>query len=305
MHITFGPILSRRFGMSLGVDLSPSKKQCNFNCVYCELQAQSPIDSQQSIVPVASVLHAITNALKENSCIDVLTFTANGEPTLYPFLGELIQETKKILLSYKHIKTLILSNGSKFLECKESLQYFDIVKFSLDSISLQKFKRVDKPSKTLDLEQIKYGIKEFAKDFQGDLIAEILIVKGFNDDKESNEKNAEFLREVGIKRLDLSTIDRPSSHRVEGVSNEKLYKLSQIFYGLNVCVATRKNDTTMQIQQQNLDNNGIIELLKRRPLSHLDSEILLTKESRERLEYLQQKGEIQIKNIAGVQFYCL
>lgn len=65
MQITFGPILSRRFGVSLGVDLSPSVKQCNFNCVYCELKAAKPIDTQSEITPTQTVLDSIESALKK------------------------------------------------------------------------------------------------------------------------------------------------------------------------------------------------------------------------------------------------
>lgn len=77
MKTIFGPVLSRRFGASLGIDLSPYKKQCNFDCLYCELAASAPLDAQDSIVEVSTII----NELKEhlNSDIDVITITANGE----------------------------------------------------------------------------------------------------------------------------------------------------------------------------------------------------------------------------------
>ena len=304
MQVVFGPIISRRFGISLGVDVSPNKKQCNFDCVYCELRANKPVDYQTTVIPVQTIVDSIAHHLQKQSNIDVLTFTANGEPTLYPFLEDLILESKKILKQYPHIKTLILSNGSKFLECKEALQHFDIVKFSLDSAVLQNFKKVDKPSKNLNLDCIKNGIKAFAKDFKGDLIAEVLIVKDINDDRESNKQTAAFLHSIpNLKRIDLSTIDRPSAYKVYPISNQKLYELSEIFEGMNVCIATRKNDTT-QITKQNLNQDEIITLLQRRPLSHLDSKHLLTQQSLAVLANMLQNNEIVIKNIAGVNFYC-
>ena len=230
MQVVFGPIISRRFGISLGVDVSPNKKQCNFDCVYCELRANKPVDYQTTVIPVQTIVDSIAHHLQKQSNIDVLTFTANGEPTLYPFLEDLILESKKILKQYPHIKTLILSNGSKFLERKEALQHFDIVKFSLDSAVLQNFKKVDKPSKNLNLDCIKNGIKAFAKDFKGDLIAEVLIVKDINDDRESNKQTAAFLHSIpNLKRIDLSTIDRPSAYKVYPISNQKLYELRDEF----------------------------------------------------------------------------
>lgn len=304
MQIVFGPILSRRFGISLGVDLSPHTKQCNFDCVYCELKAKKPVDSQIHIIPTQTILDSIKSALETHSNIQVLTFTANGEPTLYPHLEELIVETKKILLAYPNIKTLILSNGSLLYKQREALNHFDIVKFSFDSATNQKFKRVDKPSKTLDLDTIKQGIKSFAMQYNGELIAEVLIVYGINDDIESNKDTVTFLKEVNAKRIDISTIDRPSSHRVYPVSNETLYNLSALYAGLNVCVVMRKNDS-INIAKQELDESGIIELLKRRPLTNTDCEILLTQTSIERLKYMCNIKQIQIKDIAGVSFYCV
>ena len=106
MHIIFGPIHSRRFGKSLGVDLSPGKKQCNFDCLYCELDAAKTMDAYDDVVSVEEIATAIKSALKEHQDIDFITLTANGEPTLYPHLSELIDEINSFKGS---IKTLILS----------------------------------------------------------------------------------------------------------------------------------------------------------------------------------------------------
>jgi len=84
----FGPINSRRFGKSLGVDLSPEVKQCNFDCLYCELKAAKSVKSYKKILPFKQILKEIKESLKIYKDIDVLTFTANGEPTLYPQLDE-------------------------------------------------------------------------------------------------------------------------------------------------------------------------------------------------------------------------
>ncbi|STQ86439.1 radical SAM protein [Helicobacter muridarum] len=304
MDIVFGPVLSRRFGISLGVDLSPKGKQCNFNCVYCELQAQKTQDSQSDVASIQDILNAIEQALYKNCKIDVLTFTANGEPTLYPHLEELIIESKKILKPYVSIKTLILSNGSKFGECKNALKHFDIVKFSLDSISPAIFKRIDKPSKNLDINIIQHEIKDFARDYKGELVAEILIVKGINDDIESNVASANFLREINIKRLDISSIDRPSSHRVFPVSNAKLYEIAEVFSGLPVCVVTRGNDK-MSLDRQYVNREEILKILARRPLSMLDCEILWTTQSMNILEMLLKEGTVIQKNLAGTMFYYI
>ena len=83
-NIIFGPIHSRRFGVSLGVDLSPFVKQCNFDCLYCELAQSQTTQNQTNIVEVDEIIDALKEHLDEK--IDVITLTANGEPTLYPYL---------------------------------------------------------------------------------------------------------------------------------------------------------------------------------------------------------------------------
>ena len=302
MSLVFGPLLSRRFGLSLGVDLSPAYKQCNFNCVYCELKASSPIDSQEIVIPPSQVLSAIESALNLHKNLEVLTFTANGEPTLYPHLEEVILGAKSLVKPHPGLKTLILSNGSRFGECKEALMHFDLVKFSLDSLDPVVFKRVDKPSKSLSLSAMKAGLMDFAKDYRGELIAEILVVARINDEAHLHRQSADFLKTLGIKRLDISTIDRPSSHRVFPVSMSKLYEIAEVFDGLPVCVVTRQ-DAQKDIEKRNLDSKAILETLRRRPLSRLDCETLWDEASGQLVENLVKEGEVVIRRVAGLDFY--
>lgn len=304
MDIIFGPVLSRRFGISLGIDLSPTNKQCNFDCVYCELKPKKAMEHQDKVISVNKILEELQISLENNKKIDVLTFTANGEPTLYPHLEELILKTKKILKD-KSIKTLILSNGSKFKECKNALMNFDIVKFSLDSVDELIFKRVDKPAKNLKIDSIKSGIYEFSHKFNGDLIAEILIVKNINDKKEHLLKSIEFLKTLKLTRVDLSTIDRPSSYNVKPVENEKLKELSKLFVGLNVNVANRKKTEHYEVDKNTLNEKDILNLIRRRPLNINDCIKIMNDESLSKLEKLKENGLITIKTINENNFFYI
>jgi len=131
MNIIFGPIHSRRFGKSLGIDLSPSKKQCNFDCLYCELDPAKTVSTYDDIVTVDEIMAALNKALAEHGSVDFITLTANGEPTLYPQLSELIDAIDSIK---GDTKTLILSNGSTISDpgIREALAKLDMVKLSLD-----------------------------------------------------------------------------------------------------------------------------------------------------------------------------
>jgi len=130
-NIIFGPIHSRRFGKSLGVDLSPGKKQCNFDCLYCELDPAKTMGTQDEVLSVETIITAIKKGLSEHQDIDFLTITANGEPTMYPHLSELIDEINKIK---GKTKVLILSNAASIDDPKvqDALLKLDEVKLSLD-----------------------------------------------------------------------------------------------------------------------------------------------------------------------------
>ncbi len=302
--VVFGPVLSRRFGKSLGVDLSPSKKQCNYNCIYCELGKAKPIERMEEVIKVETLINAIQNALNNlTTPIDVLTITANGEPTLYPHLLELIQSIKPFL---KGVKTLILSNGSLFYEPKvqQALKEFDIVKFSLDAIDLKAFERVDKPY-SKDINKILEGILRFSQIYQGQLVAEVLLIKGVNDNANNLKLIADFLKQINIARVDLSTIDRPSSFKAPKLSEDELLKCSLFFEGL--CVSLPKRTATQADQAKKLISCGIDELLaliSRRPLSAEEAPLILDPNAFKHLETLLNHKQITIKKVGSLEFYC-
>ncbi len=304
LPVVFGPVLSRRFGKSLGVDLSPSKKQCNYNCIYCELGKAKPIERMEEVIKVETLINAIQNALNNLATpIDVLTITANGEPTLYPHLLELIQSIKPFL---KGVKTLILSNGSLFYEPKvqQALKEFDIVKFSLDAIDLKAFERVDKPY-SKDIDKILEGILSFSQIYQGQLVAEVLLIKGVNDSANNLKLIAAFLKQINIARVDLSTIDRPSSFKAPKLSEDELLKYSLFFEGL--CVSLPKRTATQADQAKKLISCGIDELLaliSRRPLSAEEAPLILDPNAFKHLETLLNHKQITIKKVGSLEFYC-
>ena len=300
MSITFGPINSRRFGKSLGVDLSPNMKQCNFDCLYCELKGQKVVDNQSSTVSVDEVISAIKEALAQNRDIDVLTLTANGEPTLYPYLGELIDRINEIK---GDIKTLILSNASTIAKpsVQEALLKLDSVKLSLDCATPKCFKKLDRASKSVDLEAIKQGMLEFSAKYSGNLLIEILVVEGINDSKEEIGKINQFLLKLKPTRIDLGTIERPPAYDIKPVSYDKLYSLSLEFdKSLNVSIATKQPNKEAKFDYT---KEQILHTLSLRPLTRDDIKILFNQASQKSFEELLESGEIKSINSAGVEFF--
>ena len=302
MSIIFGPIQSRRFGKSLGVDLSPDSKQCNYDCLYCELASTQTVDVQTSIVPVDEIITAIQSALADHPDIDVLTLTANGEPTLYPYLNELIDRINTFKGS---IQTLILSNGSTIDDprIQEALCKIDTVKLSLDCATPRCFKRIDRGHSGIDIETIKAGMLTFRRRTTHPLLIEILVVAGINDTPTEIEALNAFLLQLHPDRIDLGTIDRPPAYEVQPVTYETLYGLAGHFDPtLPVNITHRKHVTA---SPGSYDESAILATLAKRPLTPDDITILFDDASQKRLQTMVQNGEVRLKNNNNVDFFTL
>ncbi len=298
MKILFGPINSRRFGRSLGIDLSPSKKQCNFDCVYCELEAQKPQAKQDEIVSVEEIVLEVQNILEKNISFDFLTLTANGEPSLYPHLEELISSLRKIA---KDKKLLILSNGTAVLDQDKfnALLKLDVVKFSLDSAISKTFYRIDRALKNIDLEKMIEKMAEFKTQFKGDLVMEILVVKDLNDNEEEFIALNQALAKIAPLRVDLSTIDRPPAYAVKKVSEERLLELSKLITSTPVLLPKRHYES----EKLNFNEEELLKMLHLRSQSEIDIENKLDKASQVLLDKLIKEEKVKILNLAGVKFY--
>jgi wyosine [tRNA(Phe)-imidazoG37] synthetase (radical SAM superfamily) len=299
-NVTFGPIYSRRFGKSLGIDVSPSKKQCNFDCLYCELAKAKTISAQEEVVLVDDIIDAIKKALFEHKDIDVLTVTANGEPTLYPYLDELIDRINEFKGS---IKTLILSNASTINDnsIQKTLCKFDEVKLSLDCATSRCLKRLDRGHKDIDIEDIKSGMLEFAKMYDRELIVEILLVDGVNDDEENISKLNEFLVMLKPHRIDIGTIDRPPAYDVKPLSYEKMYEISLKFdSSLPIYIVSRHKQ---KVRASSYTQDEIVSTLAKRPLSIDDIEALFDEDSKKLFFEMLDSGKIDKIHTNGVVFY--
>ncbi|SFV49940.1 Putative Fe-S oxidoreductase [hydrothermal vent metagenome] len=299
-NIILGPIHSRRFGKSLGVDLSPGKKQCNFDCLYCELNPAKTMTGQDEVLSVEEIIEAIKKGLQEHEDIDFLTVTANGEPTLYPYLNELIDEINKIKCS---TKTLILSNAATISDTKvqEALLKFDEVKLSLDCATQSCLKKLDRSHSGIEVEAIKAGMLAFKKRYNGALVIEILIVKTLNDKAEEIKALNDYLFKLQPTRIDIGTIDRPPAFDVKPVSYEELLKISHWFDStLPVYIASRKKT---QMNASGYSNEQILDTLRKRPLTMEDIEVLFDEESQKRFQNLLKSKKIKSVETNGVKFY--
>ncbi|MEA2019294.1 MAG: radical SAM protein [Campylobacterota bacterium] len=298
MNLTFGPIPSRRFGMSLGIDLSPNLKQCNFDCLYCELKPAKTINQQINSPAVKDIVLEVKKSLLNHPSINVITFTANGEPTLYPYLSELIDEIDKIK---GEAKTLILSNGGNIYDkgIQQVLSKLDITKLSLDCISDRCFKKLDRINDTIDCKQIVSGMIEFRKLYDKELITETLFVKDLNDNDDEINLINDALQQIKPNRVDIGTIDRPPAYDVKPIDFKKLEYIANKLLNLPVNITYKNRPQSIQ----SFNEEEIINLLKMRPLTKEDIDNTFDKDSLIKLKNLVQNNIIFIKKSAGVEFF--
>ncbi len=298
MKILFGPVSSRRFGRSLGIDLSPSKKQCNFDCVYCELDPKKAQEKQDEIISIDKIISEVKVMLEKNVEFDFLTLTANGGPSLYPYLNELILSLRSIA---KDKKLLILSNGTAVLDEDKfnALLKLDVVKFSLDSAVTKTFYRIDRALKNIDLDKMIEKMADFRARFNGDLIMEILVVKDLNDNEEEFEALNQALKKIMPLRVDLSTIDRPPAYAVKKVSEEKLLELSKLIDSTPVLLAKRHYEG----EKLSFNEEELLKMLHLRSQSEIDIEVKFDEQSKTLLNQLIKEKKVKILDLAGVKFY--
>ena len=300
MSTIFGPVHSRRFGVSLGIDLSSSAKQCNFDCLYCELAPAPAMAHQHTVTPVEIIISDLKEVLDKHPSIDVITITANGEPTMYPHLNELIEQINAMK---GNIQTLILSNSASLSDKNvfNSLLKLDQVKLSLDAATSETFKKIDRPAEGIEITTIIESITRFSQVFEGKLFLEILFVKGINDSLSEIEALNNALLGIHSERIDIGTIDRPPAYAVQGLGFEELYTLSKSFdSSLPIHIVSR---THAQAVPNTYSDEEILTTLDKRPLTAEDISALFDSESKKRFQILLNQGKIAQIERSNVIFF--
>ena len=230
----FGPVHSRRLGISLGINLLPADgKVCSFNCIYCECgfnEDHRPTLPMPTREAVAEKLEAKLQQMQaEGQLPDVLTFAGNGEPTCHPHFAEIIDDTIRLRDNYcPKAKVCVLSN-STFIhrqQVHDALMRVDDNILKLDTIDPQYINKVDCPNGTYDVN----AIIEHMKDFKGHVIIQTMFMKGLcNGESVDNTGEAfvgpwlEAVKAIGPQQVMIYTIDRETpTQGLEKASREQL-----------------------------------------------------------------------------------
>lgn len=203
----YGPVPSRRFGLSLGVDVLPHKT-CSLDCTYCQLGPTDRLVAEPAaFYPVEEILADVAEALEDGPRPDVITLAGSGEPTLYDPLEALLDGLKALA----DVPLLLITNSSLLWrdEVARAARKADIIAPSLDAGDEETFRRLNRPHPDIDFERMLAGLAAATRAHPGEVRVEVMLVRGVNDDEASLRAIAARLAELRFDRIDVNTPVRP------------------------------------------------------------------------------------------------
>ena len=260
----FGPVPSRRLGISLGVDLVVSKS-CNLNCIFCECGATKKIQLERKrFKDMNEILEEISTVLKDIKP-DYITFSGSGEPTLSLDLGNISKAIKEDL---KYQGKICLITNSLLLadeNLMKDLEYIDLIVPTLNTLTQDIFEKIVRPDYRTSVEEIRKGFINLNKsNYKGKIWIEIFILENINDSDKNFVDIANFLKSENIRydKIQLNTIDRVGAERdLKAISFEKISRAKKILEenGLNnieiiKSLGELEEDKKIQVNQELLDN---------------------------------------------------
>lgn len=225
----FGPVPSRRFGRSLGIDLTPYKT-CSQNCVFCQLgqTTQRTIDRSE-YYPLAEIVSELKDWIRSGAQAEYITLSGSGEPTLHTGFGEVL----KFIKANSQIPAAILTNGSLLYlpEVREAACLADVVKVTISASDQSSYEWINRPHPDLRFEQLIEGQKTLRAQYQGELWLEVFLVDGMNATPSAAKRIAGIAAEIGPDRIHLNTSIRPPAEGFAGaVPRDRLASLASYFH---------------------------------------------------------------------------
>jgi len=305
-HYLFGPVPSRRLGISLGIDLVPMKT-CSLNCIYCECGSTTNLTlTRREYVPLAQAKTEFLHYLSNHPKPDYITFSGSGEPTLNSRIGEAI----RFIQSHETgIPVAVLTNGTLLSDpqVRNELKPASVVMPSLDAATDKVFIKINRPHPRLPIERMLDGLIQFRKEFKGRIWLEIFIVPGINDTDSELAALKSAILNIRPDRVQLNTLDRPGPvSSIRSATPEELQRIIR-FWGLDNISIIAKAQVRKKIVSYRKDVEGaILETIARRPCTLEDLTNILglhANEVNKYLDVLEADKKVSVNHLARGQFY--
>jgi wyosine [tRNA(Phe)-imidazoG37] synthetase (radical SAM superfamily) len=303
----FGPVNSRRLGISLGVDII-APKTCTLDCTYCECGQTTDLTSvQQEFISSEEIIAELNDYLSKSPTLDYITFSGCGEPTLHSGLLTIITHLKK---KYPQYKTALLTNAT--LLHRENVMnatlLFDLVAPSMDAVTEKSFELINRPVSDITLSRMLESLINFSHRYTGTLLLEIFIVPGINDSPEELTEFKKIVSGMKITRIQLNSLDRPGTEKsVVAATPQRLNEIAAFFSPLPVEIITRNASKTFQPVGTTEDTEEkIYSIIKRRPVTLKDLVTVTALGEQQVIDVitmLEKKGEIQRISVENNIFF--
>ena len=299
----FGPVPSRRLGLSLGVDIIQFKV-CSLDCVYCQLGRTTEKTTQRKeYVQIAPVIEELKDWIQKGGKADYITLSGSGEPTLNSRFGDLIDEIKKIT----DIPVAVITNSTLLTDetTRNACLKADLVVPSLDAADQEIFEKINRPASNINIEEIIEALRLFKLQFKGKFWLEIFFIESVNTSDQHIAQLKKAIDVIKPDKIQLNTAVRPTADQgINPMAYEKLKAIADKLGDNAEVVASFSPSERGEKIQTTADT--VLSMLKRRPCSLQDicqSLAIHPNEALKYIGYLQQSKQISSEEKNTVIFY--
>ena len=304
----FGPVASRRLGLSLGVDVIPFKV-CTLDCVYCEVgrTTQRTIE-RQAYTPIEPIIAQLKHRLNQGLQAHYISLCGSGEPTLHAGLGDLIDQIRLITT----IPIAVITNGTLLhrADVRRDCAKVDVVLPSLDAATMEAYEAINRPHPDLTAAQLIQGLTCFRREYTGEIWLELFFSDPFNTDSQNINAIRHALDRIKADKIQLNTAVRPTADPgIVPLTEQRLLDIAQQLG--NQCEIIAGFSKNPVVTGQSIPRQDLLTMLKRRPcsvedickslgiplelahtyLSELQQKELITKEHQGQTEYYTSKDK--------------
>ena len=282
----FGPVPSRRLGISLGVDLVPMKI-CTLNCNYCECGRTTKLTlDRKEYVPFEDVKEELLDYFAHHPKPEYITFSGSGEPTLNSRIGDVLNLIKS---QNTDIPVAVLTNGTLLFrqDVCDDIKNADLIMPSLDATTDAVFKKIDRPHPKLQINSIIEGLTKFRQEYSGQMWLEVFIIPGLNDTEQELTALKLAIEKIEPDRIQLNTLDRPGTvANIRAATQEELEHILDFWQLYNAEIIAKAPERKEILSYRSDVESAILETIMRRPCTLADLTNILGLHANEVNKYL-------------------